>query len=260
MHNIQGPAVPPYNPTPMGTDIFANVSGKWLLWTVLLFTLPATLSVFPGFPGILSLVILIAPVSTCIMGFFKSWKHRIPGHRKIYLLAFLLGIPITAGILMQFFAVMNTGDAEGATFPAWASMLAMLIVSIVGLSHAASLNPAIVARRDRFLANSILTFLAGTTLAGFMLPLLIVMGASLFVGGWLAFWVFMLIPLAIRITLAALLIRHSQKDKKAQGSKLPGKLIVLKPFFMWSGIVACGTFILLGYLLTSYILSNPSSF
>lgn len=256
MQNIPGPSVPQYQPIQpySGTDTFSNEAGRWLLWTVLLFALPATLSVFPGISSVLALIALVPPVITCIIGAVKSWNLRVPGYRKIYLAAFLLGIPIVAGIFIQFFAVLNVGDAEGTTFPAWASMLAMLAVSLVALSQAANLNPEIVSKSSRVLANTVAVLLVGTTIAAFFLPLIIIMGATLFVGGWVAFWIFMLIPIAIAATLLGLLIWKSRKERKGNG----GKLIALKPFLMWSGVVSCMTFISLGFFVTNYILSGHS--
>lgn len=261
MHQIPGPSVPQHTPiTPYsGTDIFANESGRWLLWTSLLFLIPATLSVYPGINGAVSGFTLMPAIAVNAIGFYKSWKARIPGYRKLYPLSFFLGILITIGTFLQLDAVSKTGNAEGSTYLAWFSMFAMFIVATVSLSQAANLNPYRVSRSTRITVNIVLALAVGTTIAALFLPLIIVMGALVFVGGWYTFALFMILPLAGVITMISLLVRQAKKDRSEhQGQTIPGKLIRIKSSLINSGIVACVTFMGIGLWVTTYIMTGGS--
>jgi hypothetical protein len=258
----QFPPMPPQHVKHIhpGTDIFANGSGRWMLWTALLFSLPFVLSVYPGVAGLMALVALIPPVVTAIIGGIKSWSLKVPGSRPIYFLGFLLSLPVTGGIFWQYFSVLKTGDAGNTTYPAWFSLLAMLTISIVALAQAAKLNPAIVAIRERFLANAVLVFFLGTTIGALFLPLVIVMAAALFFAGWLAYWLFMALPILAAAFLSFMLIRKGSKERQENGGVRlpPANLIRLGKLFSWSGIVAALTFIIASSLIMAYIMGGNS--
>lgn len=256
----QYPGMPPLKQAkfnPPGTDTFSNEAGRWMLWSVLLFALPATLAVYPGVQGILALLTLVPPVVTSIIGASKALKLQAPGMRSVYSWGFLLSLPIVGGVLWQYITVSNTGDAGTTTYPAWFSMFAMLAISIVALSQAANLNPAIVHRRERFLSNATLAILLGTTIAGFSLPLLLIMSMSLFFAGWLAYWFFMAVPVILIIAFSIKLIYQAGKERKLNnGARLPkGALIRFPKLFSWSIIVASAAFILGGTILINAIIN-----
>lgn len=259
MQNIPGPSVPQDTPIApySGTDIFANESGRWLLWTSLLFAIPATLSVFPLINGAVSVFALIPAIAVNVIGFYQSWKARIPGYRKLYPLSFPLGLLITIGTFLQLDAVSKTGNAEGSTYLAWFAMFAMFIVATIALSQAANLNPYRVSRGTRITVNTVLALAVGTTIAALFLPLIIVMGALVFVGGWYTLALFMILPLAGTIAMISLLVRQAKKDRKEhQGQTIPGKLIPIKSSLIYSGIVASVTFMGIGFWVTSYIMTG----
>ena len=255
----QYPGLPPLKPAkfnPPGTDTFSNEAGRWMLWSVLLFALPATLAVYPGIQGILALLALIPPVVTSIIGASKALKLQAPGMSLFYSWGFLLSLPIAGGVLWQYITVSNTGDAGTTTYPAWLSMFAMLSISIVALNQAAKLNPRIVHLRERFLSNATLAILLGTTIAGFALPLLLIMSMSLLFAGWLAYWFFMAVPGILIIAFGVKLAYQARKEHKLNdGAGVPkGALIKLPKLFSWSTIVASAAFILIGTFLMQAII------
>lgn len=251
------PVQPPL-PVSAGTDSYANVAGRWLLWTALLFAIPGILAVYPGIQGILAIISLLPPLGTAIVGAVKTHALKTPGMRGIYLWTYGLAVPVFLGNIWVCVTVANTGDAGTTTYLPWFSMLAMLFVSISALAQSARLNPAIVTLRERFLANTALALLIGTTMAAVIMPVLVIMSVSFLVVGWAGYAFFLSIPaLALLIIPIVLTYKTLGERKSNNGQPLPpGKLVRLGRLFAWSAMAACATLILVGTFLAMSIMGS----
>lgn len=245
----------PYKTVPENPEAIAelaNTSGRYLLYSMLLFLVPAFISVYPVVPLALSLALTLPGAIIAIKGLKKTNSLSFPGASFIHLYANALFLPVIGGVIMQSLAVQNTGDAEGATYLAWFSLLLMFALSLFGLNKASRLKPQIVNRTDRKVANFALAALAGTTIAGIFLPLTIFMTISFLIIGVWAFWIINILPILGLMVTAKFLLKHFQDVKKSPHSTIPKTSCIIqkRPFFLLTGALALFTFIAINSIVT----------
>lgn len=227
--------VPPHLLPAQAPQYFAT-SGATVLWSTLLLIPAYTLSVFPGIWAILSLILLTLPVISVV------W-----GHKKTKSFAEVTTFPVVAPLLPLIGVagtgvqdIINlTGSRNGvATTLTGYLMGALLLLSIIMLSGVAKHFPAAVEKTERLWSNITVAAFAGSTASVFVMPLIVLMGMFVLVGGWLTYGLTVAPFILGAIGTGAYLLATKDKRKVA-----PGKLLELRRILPYSIIFSCVSFV-----------------
>lgn len=226
--------IPPYLLKP-NTPQYFRAAGASLLWSTLL-TIPAyTLAIYPGIWAILSIALLILPLASVAMGFQKT--KSFPEVTAVPIGATLLPLLVIAGTGLQDAVNLAGGEITIVTSLAGYLIGALLLASIIMLSIVAKHFPAAVSKAERLGSNITVSSFIGSTVSSLALPLIVLMGMFVFVGGW---WTYALtvVPFVLGI-VGTIIFLFVTKDKRKD---IPGKLLEVRRIIPYSIIFACLSF------------------
>lgn len=249
-------------PAPARNPYFLSVCGKWLFMLAFSFLPAAVLGVFPE-ASVFAVIALGLPIFVLTQGLMHAKNAKRRGTQPVerWDASFLLAGVAFLGVLLEVGVTHTSGDAGASTYPAWLSMLAMYVISLVLMNRAYKANPVLITNAMKKTATWSLTILCGINFSIVLSPLLYFLMLMVLFAGWYAFAFVAIVPLGGAIAfLVGLLKKPKTKPVDPNQLTLPKGLIAWRTFALGSGMVACLTFVLLAFLITALVLGHYMDF
>lgn len=227
--------LPSYLLNPNAPHYF-RASGASVLWSTLLLIPAYVCSVYSGILTILSLILLVLPVTSVIRGYQKT--KSVPRASGFPVFAPLFPLLSVAGTGIQDALHLAGNENTIATTFTGYLMGALLLLSLIMLSSVAKHFPEVVSKRERLWSNITVSAFAGSTLSILVMPLIIFMGMFVLVGGWLTY-ILTVSPFILGIMGTAVYL-FVRKDKT---NIVSGKLLEWQRIIPYGIIFACLSFV-----------------